>query len=220
MQLFLRSYLLSFLLFLLGTPSYAQLNKADTAEAKAYYEQALRLIEKEKYVQAEVLFVKIFKMNTLLPDEICFHYGKTLYELKKYAQGKSFIEKYTRLQGENGQFYLQSLQMLLDIEKATDPHASKECEKIVKDTCHLCHGEGSALQTCTRCEAHGKIICDLCKGNKVNIESTTFGEKYFTCSRCQGTGVVVCPQCEGTKKEKRKCVNCWGKKVAFYKRKC
>lgn len=214
--------LLLVLLFitLLGQAVQAQSNKTDTAQARAYYEQAKRLIDQQKYIQAEVLFVKIFKMDVLLPDDICYHYGKTLFELKKYNQSKTFVEKYMRLNGEAGEFYLQSLQLMLDIDKATNPYASHECEKIVYDTCLLCHGTGSSLQDCSRCEGHGKTICDLCKGNKVNIESTTFGERYFTCSRCNGSGIIACPVCEGTKHEKRKCTHCFGKKFAYYKRQC
>ena len=217
---FLCAIVISILLLSAVENASAQTNKADTAQAHAYYEQAKKLIEKEKYIQAEVLFIKIFKMDVLLPDEICYHYGKTLFELKKYQQSKTFVEKYIRLKGENGEFYLNSLQLELDIEKATDPNASNACEKIVKEDCHLCHGTGVALQSCTRCEGHGKIVCNLCQGNKVNIESTSFGERYFTCSRCNGSGVIACPVCEGTKVEKRKCAHCHGKRFAFYKKRC
>ena len=198
----------------------AQTNKSDTTQARLYYEQAQKLMIAGKYIQAEVLFVKIFKMDVLLPDEICYYYGKTLFEVKKYAQSKSFIEKYIRLKGKGGDYYLQSLQLELDIEKATNPQAPKHCENVLRDTCHQCRGSGLAFQSCTRCEGHGKIICDLCKGNKVNIESTSFGERYFTCSRCQGMGVVECPVCEGTRQEKRKCANCRGKGMAYYRRAC
>lgn len=206
--------------FLVCIETKAQLNKADTAQARVYYEQAQKLMIQKKFVQAEVLFVKIFKMNTLLPDEICYHYSKTLFELQKYPQSKIFIEKYIRLQGENGEFYLNSLQLQLDNDKKLDLSTNQECEKIIKDTCHLCRGLGVAMQTCTRCDGHGQIICDLCKGNKVNIETTSFGERYFTCSRCNGVGIITCPVCENTKLEKRKCVNCWGRKFAYYRRKC
>ncbi len=200
--------------------THAQTNKADTAQARTYYEQAQKLIENKKFNQAEVLFVKIFKMDVLLPDEICYHYAKTLFELKKYPQSKTFVEKYIRLQGENGEFILQSLQLELNLEKATNPTAPQYCEKIIHDTCHLCQGSGAALQSCTRCESHGRIVCNLCQGNKVNIESTSFGERYFTCGRCKGSGVIACPVCEGSKKEKRKCGECQGKRFAFYKRRC
>ncbi len=198
----------------------AQTNTADTAHANAYYKQAIKLIDQQKYLQAEILFIKIFKMNVVMPDDICYYYGKTLFELKKYTQAQSFLDKYNRLKGDKGEFYLSSLQLLLDIEKATNPHADKSCEKIVLDTCHVCHGKGVAFLSCTRCEGHGKIICDLCKGNKVTIEYTSFGERYFTCSRCSGTGVIACPVCEGTKLEKRKCTNCYGQKFAYYRRSC
>lgn len=216
----LRFILLSLLLFSFAEKATAQIYRADTAQVNAYYQQAKKLIEAEKYNQAEVLFVKIFKMDALLPDEICYHYGKTLFEQKKYLQSKTYLEKYIRLKGELGEFYLNSLQLQLDIEKATDPNASQECEKIVNDSCHLCRATGSALQPCTRCESHGRIICNLCQGNKINIESTSFGDRYFTCSRCVGTGVITCPVCDGTKKEKRKCAHCKGKRFAFYRRKC
>jgi len=212
--------IIGLLFIVIATNVQAQLNLADTSQARAYYEQAQKLIGQKKYVQAEVLFVKVFKMNTLLPDEICYFYGKTLFELGKFPQGKSFIEKYIRLKGESGEHYLDALQLQSDLEKKTDPTANQQCEKIVKDTCHLCHGSGTALQSCTRCEGHGKIICDLCKGNKVNIEMTSFGDRYFTCSRCDGAGIILCPVCDNTKLEKRKCVNCWGRKFAYYKRKC
>lgn len=198
----------------------AQNNQEDTSKARAYYEQAIKLIDQSKYGQAEILFVKIFKMNVVMPDDICYHYGKTLFELKKYTQAQSFLDRYNRLKGEKGDFYLPSLQLLLNIEKATDPHADKGCEKIVLDSCHVCKGKGVAFLPCTRCEGHGKIICDLCKGNKVTIEFTSFGERYFTCSRCTGSGVITCPTCEATKLEKRKCSNCHGSKVAYYRRSC
>jgi len=217
---FLRTLFIGLLFISFAQKANGQSYKADTAQVNAYFEQAKKLMLVKKYNQAEVLFVKIFKMDALLPDEICYHYGKTLFELKKYQQSKTFLEKYIRLKGEQGEFYLNSLQLELDIEKAIDPNANKECEMIVYDTCHLCHGTGAAFQSCTRCEGHGRIICDLCQGNKVNIESTSFGERYFTCSRCNGSGIVPCPVCEGTKLEKRKCAHCKGKRFAFYRRKC
>jgi tetratricopeptide (TPR) repeat protein len=215
------SSFLSFLFLLLSFEQVnGQINASETEKANAYYDQAIKLIHQQKYIQAEILFVKIFKMNVVMPDDICYYYGKTLFELKKYTQAQSFLEKYNRLKGDRGEFYLNSLQLLLNIEKATNPDADKSCEKIVYDTCHMCHGKGTALLSCTRCEAHGKIICDLCKGNKVTIEYTSFGERYFTCSRCSGNGVIVCPVCEGTKMEKRKCTNCFGQKFAYYRRSC
>jgi hypothetical protein len=217
----LRSRLLLLLAFLFAClVSHAQVNPGDTAKARAYYEQSIKLIEQGKFTQAEILYVKIFKMNVIMPDDICYYYGKTLFELKKYTQAQSFLDRYNRLKGEKGEFYLPSLQLLLDIEKATNPHADKACEKIVLDTCHICHGAGTAVLACSRCESYGKIICDLCRGNKVTIEYTSFGERYFTCSRCVGTGVIVCPVCEGTKREERRCTNCFGKKVAYYRKSC
>lgn len=217
----LRSFLIPLVLVLFTCVfAHAQVNQGDTAKARTYYEQAIKLIDQEKFLQAEILFIKIFKMNVIMPDDICYYYGKTLFELKKYTQAQSFLERYNRLKGERGEFYLPSLQLLLDIEKATNPHADKACEKIVLDTCHICHGAGTADLPCSRCENHGKIICDLCKGNKVTIEYTSFGERYFTCSRCGGTGVIVCPVCGGTKIEKQRCTNCFGKKVAYYRKSC
>lgn len=217
---FFCSFLIAGLLLLFSNAVQAQNNTADTARAREYYEQAIKLIDQSKYIQAEILFIKIFKMNVVMPDEICYYYGKTLFEVKKYTQAQSFLDKYNRLKGERGGFYLQSLQLLLEIEKATDPHADKTCEKIVLDSCHVCKGKGVAFLPCTRCEGHGKIICDLCKGTKVTIEFTSFGDRYFTCSRCTGLGVTVCPTCEGTKQEKRRCSNCHGKGLAYYRRNC
>ena len=67
--------------------------------------------------EAAAEFEKIHSLNTKLPAEYYYYYGKHLYKTVKLKEAYKNIEKYIEKADRDGQFYRYPLQLMTAIEQ-------------------------------------------------------------------------------------------------------
>ncbi|HEY8402959.1 MAG TPA: hypothetical protein VIK89_16960 [Cytophagaceae bacterium] len=164
--------------------------------------QVEKELSEEQYQAAHSTLITIFNLNTILPDEIAFYYGKTLFHLEKYSASNTALKKYLDLTGHKGTYY----------EEAVELKYRAECFETglanVEEACLVCDGSGKAKTSCRTCKGSGKIICISCRGTGVFQSTDNFGTKYDTCQKCTGKGLTTCATCNGKKEIKSQCHYC------------
>lgn len=173
-----------------------------------------------QYKQADSLFkIVLKKYKKKLPEEICYHYGVVLYSLGDKAQAVSFLKKYNNFQKNNLQ-YRDSANYYLNKIAPYKTHIDTNHRVLLRvDTCKLCHGQGHAIQKCSKCSGTGKVLCYNCQGRGVVGSSKDLGlEQFNKCHVCKGAGSLECQHCHGGKVVDEKCLKCNGSgKVFIYK---
>lgn len=192
---------LFFALLLLVIPFFCK-GQADKNLTDSLFQHAIELIKKENYAEAEITFKKIFSQNSVLPDELAFFYGKTLFHLNKLPQSRSALDKYTELKGKSGEYYSETTDLIRKIDCKETGLAT------VEEACHVCEGTGVALAPCKHCRGKGKEMCNVCQGSGVYRKQGPLGTLYQTCNKCAGKGMTNCKICNGKKEQKAHCNHC------------
>jgi hypothetical protein len=208
--------LLSFFLLVQLPGTFAQSGLGqDTAMVKRFMDEAISDMQRGNYVGADLLFRKILSMEVIIPDEFCFYYGETLFELRKYRLSKTFLDKYQELTDGAGTFSEETSTALAEVNKKIS--AIKKCADcdddgflVTLEDCHFCGGDGKISAPCSRCGGSGVEICPTCLGEGVEVLRTSFGRRYITCTTCNGIGSITCQKCLGTKIEYHLCDACGG----------
>ncbi len=182
--------------------SFGQNNPKDTL-TRYYLKIAKGKIDEKRFSEANDLFKKIFALKTTVPDELAYHYGYTLLNLKKFTQGKNAIYKYLDLQGDTGAYSQKAYAALEEADCLETGY------KDIFMECDVCYGDSTL-----------DITCRLCKGTGVATTSSNFGNSYHTCHRCNGEKIVKCTVCKGHLKEKIICYNCNGRGRKKIRKKC
>lgn len=183
-------------------------------EAYALLEQAKVRMEEGDFQQANLIFRKMLKLNSVLPTEMSYLFAETLFKVGQYENSKNFLEKYQQLTDRGSDYYLLSL----DLEKQIDAEINRiaECQLCnragyVTKPCDVCHESGLTVQECGHCRGTGIVSCPVCVGAGVVITSNQFNEKeYRSCERCGSKGLINCPVCNGAKEIKTTCLICEG----------
>jgi len=183
-------------------------------------EKAKSLMDKGDYKGANQLFLRIFKTESTLPDELVFFYGKTLFKLDKQTQSKSVLGKYLELTGTSGKYYKETIEILNKMGDKICVICNNKGYLIDTIGCTYCKQTGKRDIECTRCNGSGKELCHICRGSKVLVTGTPFGAKFTPCVSCNSEGYIACVKCKGTTKEKALCVYCSGHGYFIQKRSC
>jgi len=115
------------ILFVLATNTIAANLPPEILADKYILEAKKRVIEKE-FSAAEKSFEKIEKLNIKVPDAFFFHYGKILSKTGKAIKSVDYLVKYLQISGNKGQFYHQTLELLIEME----PQAEREARDFSK----------------------------------------------------------------------------------------
>ncbi len=174
-----------------------------------------RQFEIGAYQAADLTFRKVLNLRTFVPDELCYFYGNTLYQLKNYNLSQNFLNKYLQLTDSNAPYTDTTMVLLALLDKKIEEiKACEECDeegfKIEFIDCHVCSGDGILVGPCNRCHGTGEEVCKICLGEKVEIQRTSFGRRYIPCTNCNETGYVKCGKCDGDGKLEYKCKECGG----------
>lgn len=210
----MRYILLISLVFTLSFQILAQNNRTEKlmSEGKDF-------LRKEKYVDAEKTFKKVFDTKESLPDELCFYYGVSLYKLQKTVKSRDFFEKYNSLTHQKGEFVKESNVFLAEIDKKVCAICKGNNYFWGEDTCSTCKAKGYTTDFCHACHGKNSVTCPTCKGAKVLITVNELGTWYNDCPRCEN-GKVTCVRCKGLKLEQHTCIKCKGKGTQKSKKVC
>ncbi|CAA7406995.1 unnamed protein product [Spirodela intermedia] len=53
----------------------------------------------------------------------------------------------------------------------------------------------TAVILCDPCKGRGWLLCDFCRGQKINVKSES-NRIYRRCPSCKAAGYVLCPKCK------------------------
>lgn len=200
-------------LTLVTQESKAQVRKQDP-EVTKLMEQAKKKMAEGDFQQANLVFRKMLKLNTVLPTEMSYLFAETLFKVGQYENSMNFLKKYQQLTDRGSDYYLLSLELEKQLNSQLQIiHDCNLCNrsgyKLIP--CTVCNQSGKTIQACTHCRGHGIVTCSVCTGAGVVISTNQFDEKeYRSCEKCASKGYVVCRVCEGKKQTESNCQACHG----------
>lgn len=204
-----------FIAILLFSSSTIAQDRKPSPEAHALLEQAKKKMEAGDYPQANLIFRRMLKLNSVLPTEMSYLFAETLYKVGQYENSMNFLKKYQDITDRSGDYYLLSVELekelMLKLQEIRhcglcDSHGYRLAP------CEECHQTGKTQQECQLCRGKGIIACPVCTGAGVIISYDQFNTKqYRSCERCQSKGVVTCNVCQGEKEITSACPQCGGK---------
>lgn len=204
-----------FIAFTLDYSSAMAQDRKPSPEAHALLEQAKNKMEEGYYKQANLIFRRMLKLNTVLPTEMSYLFAETLYKVGQYENSMNFLKRYQDLTDRSGDYYLLSLDLEKELMlKLQEIRHCSLCDQhgYRLAPCETCQQTGKTEQTCHLCRGNGIIACPVCAGVGVNISYDQFNNKqYRSCERCQSKGLVTCHVCHGDKIILSPCPQCEGK---------
>ncbi|MFK7901162.1 MAG: hypothetical protein AB8B61_10445 [Cyclobacteriaceae bacterium] len=145
------------------------------------FEIAKKQVIEGKYSIANQTFLTLMRPNKLMPDELTYYFGKSLYHTKYPAKATAFLEKYLELKGDSATFYKETLSML----KALGHPVIEPQDTVYKEKTK----EQIELVKCMESES---VVCPVCKGSHTLTSSASFGAAFRVCNYCDERGLMPC----------------------------
>ncbi len=178
------------------------------------FTEAKEQMQAGDYQAANVSFRKMLATGVTLPEEMCYFFAQTLFNVEQFQNAKEFAHKYIKLAGSTGEHYQASLDLLQKLEsKLVSAKTCAKCDAFGYTLmhCERCGGEGEYVKTCHFCEGNNELHCSKCNGDGVLITLDAVGERFYnSCKKCGGKGYHPCTYCEGTGKLTQQCEQCFG----------
>ena len=180
-----------FIIFLAFTSYYAHAQIDKRVEVDGFTPQldsAIQLMDDSLYFKANELFLVVLDSNEVLPDELCFYFGKNLFLTGYKDQSRAFLYRYLALRDTSDQFY-ESAQEYLHLlgEDIIRYHEAVAEEKIEVE-----NFEKEIRRDDDPCHGEEVFICPVCSGTTVIVRKTNFGSTYQTCPYCTEEGIMDC----------------------------
>jgi hypothetical protein len=177
-------------------------------------EEGKRLMDDGQYKIAYNTFKNILNSGKVLPTNLSYFFSETLYHLGQYKNSQNFIEKYLKITGKKGDYFVEATELSkLLLNKFNDIEECSFCDisGYLLITCTNCLGNKSLTESCHICSSSGINNCKKCEGEGVVIYTDLFNDnKYQTCEKCLGKGYHTCDTCQGTKSIILNCPVCLG----------
>ncbi len=177
----MRIFLSSIIIFLSLT-TFSQIIRE--SELVRRIDKGAELMALGKYDSAQVLFQSVLQNMEKLPSEIAYFFGRNSYHLGKYKQSINWLNKYIQLKGTKGRYYepaIQFLQFAEDEYLRIQRKAAKQFEVDLESAAYDCGG----LE---------KMLCPVCHGSGVVIQTGLFDQVYKTCPYSLGEGYLSCKE--------------------------
>ncbi|MFA0962835.1 hypothetical protein AB9P05_13615 [Roseivirga sp. BDSF3-8] len=150
--------------------------RLEKTEALTKMDKAIALTDAGKYTEANGYFLEAMDQLEVLPPELCYHFGRNSYYLKKYSQSLSWLYKYLELKGSQGRYSTEAGKF---IEKA-ESGLRQEKEGLVKVST-LTEPSTEEYSVAAPCEKGQQVKCPVCHGEGVVITQGVFENTYRTC---------------------------------------
>ncbi|MDH5396741.1 MAG: hypothetical protein OEX02_01245 [Cyclobacteriaceae bacterium] len=157
---------------------------AKKADILKEMDHGVNLMESGQYTQADIQFRNVLENAEVVPTDLTFHIGKNSLYLEQFKQSINWLNKYIELKGTKGQYYFEAVQLLKDAEKGFLSAERTATDSLQSDT--------TALQVFKECQEGTNVICPVCKGETVIIETSNFGTKYRPCPYSNDKGLLTC----------------------------
>lgn len=173
------------LLYILLSVSCTQLlgaNFKPDSAVVALMHKGVDKIEQKDYLLANSYFMQCLNSGTILPDDLAFHFGKSLYYTNYPLQSEQFLRKYLSLKDTTALFYRDAEAYLDSLHlKVKAKIAEKEAAK-----------EKAKENLNAPCEGYEDVICPICDGAGVIKKNGKFGPIFKTCQYCDDHGLMSC----------------------------
>ena len=145
-------------------------------------ETGAELMALGKYDSAQVLFQYVLQKMEKLPSDVAYFFGRNSYHVGKYKQSINWLNKYIQLKGTKGKYYEPAIQFLQFAEDEYLRIQRKAAKQLEVDL-------SSAEYDCGGLE---KMLCPVCHGSGVVIQTGLFDQVYKTCPYSAGEGYLSC----------------------------
>ena len=170
------------LLFVFALASQAQVVRESELIGKM--EKGAELMALGKYDSAQVLLQFVLQNMEKLPSEMAYFFGRNSFHLGKFKQSINWLNKYIQLKGTKGMYYEPAIQFLRYAEEEYLKIQRVQSEQFGKDL-------ESAEYDCGGLE---KMLCPVCHGSGVVVQTGLFDEIYKTCPYSLGEGYLSCEE--------------------------
>ena len=186
---------LALLVFLLagytsfGQDIFDQMKAAKRADLLSEIDKGVNFMDMGEYALADEQFRFLLTEMEVIPANLAYYIGKNSYFLKSYKQSIDWLNKYIQLKGTKGQYYVESVKLLSDAEKAYLLENTKPDSTFVSISIDSLLNNNKI-----DCGASGLMICPVCKGQTVIIEKGKLGDIYRPCPYSDENGFLTCDE--------------------------
>lgn len=138
-------------------------------------------MENEQYQKAGVTFGELMKPGIVLPDEICYYMGNSLYHTGRTRNSLRFLWKYLELTDTIGVYYHETIALL---ESMGEGNPNEKVDDI--------EDENFISVQDDPCQGKDHVVCPICGGTGVIVKQSNFGTVYKTCAYSNEHGVMDC----------------------------
>lgn len=199
----MKKYLIYISLFSIVLAVFATQHQSKKNEIEQALVKVRQAFQEKKIEKGVLSLQKVIKMDTILPNEVAFFTGISLYHYKKYSQSEKAILRYLKLTDTTGIYYQESLNVLTQLWKKQSIDTCNLCVNYQALSsmldCEKCLKEDLVLQKLIEedCLENGMSLCEICKGEGIVIRTGALGNLvYQTCHKCHGEGYIPCPHLE------------------------
>lgn len=140
----------------------------------------------------EVFLDDLIVEDYILPNEVCFQFGKSLFYSGYKNKSKIFFYKYVELVDTSDQYFAPTVGFLKLLGEDISRYLPEEVDPLSTS-----QGKGSdSTQVISKSQKGGcdgqVFICPVCNGTTVLVRKGSFGNTYQTCPYCNEDGIMDC----------------------------
>ncbi len=155
------------------------------SEAMRQMDSGVFYMDAGKYALADEKFRYVLQHINSIPSDLTFFFGKNSFHLGMFRQSVDWLNKYIQLKGTTGRFYEESVALLKQCEAGLVEEKAEDAKKVA---------EVLSNNFDIDCGPSGKVICPVCKGDRVIMRRGAFGNEYKTCPYCDDHGMLTCKE--------------------------
>ena len=182
--------LLYIVFFLCCQFSFTQVNSLTQVKFKS----AKKMMSDSLYFKANEVFVGLLTTDKVLPDEICFYFGKNLFLTDYQEESRMFLYKYIALRDSSDQFFEETIELLkvLGEDMSFYDPVIEELADTLETVDRKDETKKSKKSSGTVCNVYEVFMCPVCNGTTVLVRTSSFGNSYQTCPYCDENGIMDC----------------------------
>ncbi len=155
------------------------------------YEEAMQSVDSAEYHQANILFLQLTDSDIVLPNNLAFMFGKSLFYTQYYNQSKHLLLRYEKITKKEGLYHTEAIKLLAQLEEIFHQKEVELTKPTNSDSTGAVHSIITSQEQ-TACKEHEHYICPICNGSKVQIEESSLGKVYSSCEYCDDHGRMNC----------------------------
>jgi len=171
-------------LLLVASQAYSK-NYEVLKSTDSLFQLAKHHVVAKEYESANNIFLEIFSTKVLLPDDVSFYFGKSLYHVGSYNKiAIDFLKKYLQLKGDSAEFKVESEKMLENmgvIIRVKKLNKNKE-DTVLKEV----------KKSSETCQVGEFVLCPICEGTNLISKQAAFGSSFQECEYCNESGNMPC----------------------------